>query len=433
MNTSSKSNIFLKLDWLLILLYIALVTIGWFTIYATTFTSEQINLINLTTHHGKQLVWIGFSLLIIIFILSLEASFYEKYSSILYIFSLLLLLGLFVFGRTINGQTAWYSFGGFSLQPSEFVKATTALAVAKIMGDNLFDIRKTRDLRSVLLVLAIPFVLILTQPDFGSAIIYFAFIFVLLRMGLSIRLFLSLFLMTLLFISTIKFGIIYTLFVSLLLLGLFFYYAYKRQSLFFRKYWHYIIGTVLMVLILVFTGDLLYKKVLKPHHKDRLALWLRMEKDPNKIKSLKKSFGFNNDQSIKTIASGGLVGKGFLEGDRTNGKFVPEQHTDYIFSTIGEEFGFLGSSFVVILFMLLILRIIQRAELQKSKFSRVYGYGVASIFFVHFVINIGMVLDLLPTVGIPLPFFSYGGSSLWGFTILLFIFIKLDANKTNEF
>ncbi len=173
--------------------------------------------------------------------------------------------------------------------------------------------------------------------------------------------------------------------------------------------------------------------MLKPHHKDRLALWLRLEKDPSKIKILKRSFGFNNDQSIKTIASGGLTGKGFLEGDRTNGKFVPEQHTDYIFSTIGEEFGFLGSSFVIILFVLLILRILQKAEMQKSKFSRIYGYGVASIFFVHFAINIGMVLDLLPTVGIPLPFFSYGGSSLWGFTILLFIFIKLDANKANEF
>jgi rod shape determining protein RodA len=173
--------------------------------------------------------------------------------------------------------------------------------------------------------------------------------------------------------------------------------------------------------------------VLKPHHRDRLSLWLRMEKDPKKIRELKRSFGFNNDQSIKTIASGGGRGKGFLEGDRTNGKFVPEQHTDYIFSAIGEESGFIGSSIVIILFMILILRIIYRAEHQKSKFSRVYGYGVASIFFVHFAINIGMVLDLLPTVGIPLPFFSYGGSSLWGFTILLFIFIKLDANKANEF
>ncbi len=433
MQISGKSNFFLELDWLLILIYLALVTIGWFTIYATTFSSEQVALINLTTYHGKQLLWILFSFLLIILLFSIEAAFYERFSSILYIISLGLLIGLFAFGKTINGQTAWYSFGGFSLQPSEFVKVTTALAVAKIMGDNLFDIKKTSDLRNVLLVLAIPFVLILIQPDFGSAIIYFSFIFVLLRMGLSIRLFLSLLVMTLLFISTIKFGVGATLLVSLLLLGIFFYYAYKRQRMFFRKYWPFAIGSVLFILFLVFSSNLVYKKALKPHHQDRLSLWLRMEKDPNKIRSLKRSFGFNNDQSIKTIASGGFFGKGFLDGDRTNGKFVPEQHTDYIFSTIGEEFGFLGSSIVVILFVLLILRILQKAESQRSKFSRVYGYGVASVFFVHFAINIGMVLDLLPTVGIPLPFFSYGGSSLWGFTILLFIFIKLDANKANEF
>jgi len=429
---SSKSNPLLNLDWLLILLYLILVIVGWLSIYATTFSFEGSDLINLTTYHGKQLMWIGFSFLIIIIILSIEASFYERFSSIFYVISLLFLLGLFIFGKTINGQTAWYSFGGFSLQPSEFVKATTALAVAKIMGDNLFNIKKLSDYKYVLLVLFIPFFLILLQPDFGSAIIYFAFVFVLLREGLSIRLFAGLFIVLLLFISTIKFGLLSTLIFSLMLMGLFFYYAYKRESMFFRKYWHLVIASVLVVILLLFSGNYLYKNGLKPHHKDRLALWLRMEKDPAKIRSLKRSFGFNNDQSIKTIASGGFSGKGFLEGDRTNGRFVPEQHTDYIFSTIGEEFGFIGSSFVIILFILLILRILQKAELQKSKFSRIYGYGVASIFFVHFAINIGMVLDLLPTVGIPLPFFSYGGSSLWGFTILLFIFIKLDANKAYE-
>ncbi len=431
---SSKSNLFLEIDWLLVLLYFILIIAGWFIIYATTQSADtvDVDLINLSTHYGKQLVWIGFSILIIVLVLSIEASFYERFSSIFYMITIVMLLGLFLFGKTINGQTAWYSFGGFSLQPAEFMKATTALAVAKIMGDNLFSIKRTKDFWSVLLILFIPFVLILLQPDFGSAIIYFTFIFVLLREGLSIRFLGSLFLLLILFVSTIKFGVIYTLSGSLLLLGLFFYYAYKRESMFFRKYWHLVIGAVLIVVLIVFSGSFLYKNALKPHHKDRLALWLRMEKDPVKIKSLKRSFGFNNDQSIKTIASGGLTGKGFLDGDRTNGKFVPEQHTDYIFSTIGEEFGFVGSSFIVILFTLLILRILQKAEQQKSKFSRIYGYSVASILFIHFAINIGMVLDLLPTVGIPLPFFSYGGSSLWGFTILLFIFIKLDANKANE-
>ena len=432
MKIRSKANILLELDWLLIILYLVLITAGWFTIYATTQTTEQVDLINLTTYYGKQLIWIGFSFVIIFIILIFDASFYERFSSVFYMISLLLLAGLFLFGKTINGQTAWYSFGGFSLQPAEFVKATTALAVAKIMGDNLFSVKKFKDLKNVLLVLGIPFILIALQPDFGSAIIYSTFIFVLLREGLNIRLFASLFAVLILFISSIKIGAFNTIFIIFILLGIFYYFTFKRESMFFRKYWPSVIGSFLIIIGIVFSGNLIYRKVLKPHHKDRLALWLRMEKDPKKIRELKRSFGFNNDQSIKTIASGGLVGKGFLDGDRTNGKFVPEQHTDYIYSTIGEEFGFIGSTIVIILFSLMILRILYKAEHQKSKFTRVYGYSVASIFFIHFVINTGMVLDLLPTVGIPLPFFSYGGSSLWGFTILLFIFIKLDSNKANE-
>lgn len=429
---TSRSNILLELDWLLILLYIVLIIAGWFAIYATTHTTEQIAFINVTTYYGKQLIWIGFSFLIIIVILSMDASFYERFSSIFYLLSLILLAGLFVFGKTINGQTAWYSFGSFSLQPAEFVKATTALAVAKIMGDKLFNIKKFIDLKNVLLVLGIPFALIALQPDLGSAIIYFSFIFVLLREGLNVKLFASLFAILILFISSIKIGVLNTILITFFLLGLFYYFTFKRENMFFRKHWPTVIGSFIIILGIVYSGHFIFNKALKPHHKDRLALWLRMEKDPKKIKELKRSFGFNNDQSIKTIASGGFTGKGFLDGDRTNGKFVPEQHTDYIYSAIGEEFGFLGSTVIIILFMLLILRILFKAENQKSKFTRVYGYGVASIFFIHFVINIGMVLDLLPTVGIPLPFFSYGGSSLWGFTILLFVFIKLDANKVNE-
>lgn len=430
---SKNTNILLEIDWVLIFLYLLLVIAGWFSIYATDFSTEASGLINLSTYYGKQLIWIGLSLVLIILILSLEASFYERFSSIFYIVSLFLLAGLFLFGKTINGQTAWYSFSGFSLQPSELAKITTALALSKVMSDNLFDIKKLTDFKDVLIVLFIPFLLIILQPDFGSAIIYFAFIFVMLRQGLSIQLFAILFGITIIFISTIKFGVSISLFVSIFLLLLFFYYAYKRQKLFFRKNLPAVITATLGLILLIIGSNIFHKQVLKPHHKDRIALWLRMEKDPKKIKSLKKTYGFNNDQAVKTIASGGFIGKGYLEGDRTNGNFVPEQHTDYIFSTIGEEFGFIGSSVVVLLFVLLILRIVYKAEQQKSKFSRIYGYSVASILFVHFSINIGMVLDLLPTVGIPLPFFSYGGSSLWGFTILLFIFIKLDANKINEF
>ena len=183
---------------------------------------------------------------------------------------------------------------------------------------------------------------------------------------------------------------------------------------------------------LSFGVQFFYKSILKPHQQDRISLWLRLEKDPQKLEEMKRTFAYNLNESEKAISSGGLTGKGFMEGTRTTGKFVPEQHTDYIFSTVGEEWGFLGSALVIILFVLLLIRILHLAELQKSQFSRVYGYGVAAIIFMHFMINIGMVMGLIPTIGIPLPMFSYGGSGLWAFTILLFIFIKLDSNRINE-
>lgn len=430
--TASKSNIFSQLDWVLILLYFILVVMGWFSIYATTTTEEYMGVLNLNSFYGKQAIWILMSVVIIILILAIEAPFYERFASVFYMVSIVFLLGLFLFGNTVKGQTNWYSFAGFSIQPSEFVKATTALAVAKIMGDNLFDIRKQSDFRNVLLVLFIPFIIIILLPDVGSAIIYTAFIFVLLREKMPVVYFVFLFVLMLVFISTIKFGIVFTIIFPLFLIAAFSYYAYKKSELFFRKNTLPLVGIVLGLILMVFASDYAHKNILKKHHQDRLALWLRLEKDPHKLRYLKRDYGYNNDQSVKAIATGGLTGKGFLEGNRTNGNFVPEQHTDYVFSAVGEEFGFVGSAIVVVLFMILILRIINRAELQKSKFSRIYGYGVASIFFLHFVINIGMVTDLLPTVGIPLPFFSYGGSSLWGFTILLFIFIKLDSNIANE-
>ncbi len=235
------------------------------------------------------------------------------------------------------------------------------------------------------------------------------------------------------FILTIKLGVMKTLFVSGLILGLNIFYAQKRQPLFIMRNYPILIGIALGTVITIFGSRLAFDHILEPHHQDRLKLWLKTEKDPRKINQLKRTYGYNNDQSIKTIASGGFLGKGFLQGDRTKGQFVPAQSTDYIFSAVGEEFGFIGSAFVIILFIGLILRLIYQAERQKNNFNKYYGYGVAAIFFTHFFVNIGMVIDLLPTVGIPLPFFSYGGSSLWSFTILLFIFIKIDANKIDEF
>jgi rod shape determining protein RodA len=423
----------LYVDWVLVFLYMALVIIGWFTIFAVTGPDTFSDIFNFKESYGKQLLWIGMSVVLIVFVLSIENQFYERYSGIFYIISIVMLLGLFVFGKNINGQTNWYSIGGFTLQPSEFVKITTALAVSSMIGDNLFDLKKFKDLKYILLILFIPIAIIVIQKDVGSALVFFSFIFVLLRKGLSIQFFYSLIGISVLFIITVRLGVGITLVAVYSIFALLIYYAVKRQPLFFRRNFPIVIGGFLSVTILVFGSDFAFRKVLEPHHQDRIELWLRMENSPEKIRELKKTYGYNNDQSIQTIASGGFTGKGFLDGDRTNGKFVPEQHTDYIFSAIGEEFGFLGSSLVIILFLGLILRLLYKAEIQKSKFNRYYGYSVAAIFFTHFAINIGMVLDILPTVGIPLPFISYGGSSLWAFTILLFIFVRLDASRLDDF
>jgi rod shape determining protein RodA len=427
---SSKN---LYVDWVLVFIYMALVIIGWFTIFAVTGPDTFSDIFNFKESYGKQLLWIGMSMVLIVFVLSIENQFYERYSGIFYIISIAMLLGLFVFGKNINGQTNWYSIGGFTLQPSEFVKITTALAVSSMIGDNLFDLKKFKDLKYILLILFIPIAIIVIQKDVGSALVFFSFIFVLLRKGLSIQFFYSLIGISVLFIITVRLGIGITLIAVYSIFALLIYYAVKRQPLFFRRNFPIVIGGFLSVTILVFGSDFAFRKVLEPHHQDRIELWLRMENSPEKIRELKKTYGYNNDQSIQTIASGGFTGKGFLDGDRTNGKFVPEQHTDYIFSAIGEEFGFLGSSLVIILFLGLILRLLYKAEIQKSKFNRYYGYSVAAILFTHFAINIGMVLDILPTVGIPLPFISYGGSSLWAFTILLFIFVRLDASRLDDF
>ena len=233
--------------------------------------------------------------------------------------------------------------------------------------------------------------------------------------------------MALLGIATLKFGVTVTLALAALVIACYF--------VFFLKKRRYILQSILLLIactVIAFSVKLFYNHILQEHQQDRISIWLRLEKDPEKLEAMKRSISYNLHESEKAISSGGVSGKGFMEGTRTIGNFVPEQHTDYIFSTVGEEWGFLGSSFVVVLFVLLLVRILYLAEQQKSQFSRVYGYSVASILFFHFMINVGMVMGLIPTVGIPLPFFSYGGSSLWGFTILLFIFIKLDSNRINE-
>ena len=420
-----KKNIFFGIDWLLVLLYFVLIFFGWINIYSATVNEEAVNLINFSTEYGKQLIWIGLSFPIIILILFFDAKFYEKYASLIYLVGLCSLIGLFIIGKNINGATSWYDFGGFSLQPSEFVKAATALAIAKLVSDKQFNLKKWNTQIQSFLILFFPAILITLQPDPGSALVYTAFIFVLYREGLPIFYITIGFVAIFLFIITLYFGYVNVILGSFafLIIILLYFNFYRKKAL--KKGWIRILGIYLISILFITSVDFVFNKVFEQRHRDRFDILLGKTKDI-------KSIGYNTNQSVTTIASGGITGKGFLEGERTQGDFVPEQQTDYIFTTVGEEWGFIGSSIVVVIFILFLLRIIHIAERQKNKFSRVYGYSITAIFFTHFAINIGMVLGLLPTIGIPLPFFSYGGSALWGFTVLLFIFIRLDANRSNE-
>lgn len=421
-----QTDRYFKFDWITILLFLLLVGFGWMNILSASHIGENIDYFNFSQPYGKQLVFIALTLFLIIVLLSIEAKFYERFSSIIYLIGLLSLIGLFVFGKNVNGATSWYGIGGMTIQPSEFAKAATALAVAKYVSDMNTDIKTFKDQIRLCIIIALPAILVLLQNDAGSTLVYGSFFFVLYREGLP-KIYLSVIvILGLISVAALKFGPLITI-VAFSVLVISFHFLRKKKPSIIQP-----LAMLLTAVIITFGVNFFYKNILQPHQQDRISLWLRLEKDPAKIEQMRRDILYNLYESEKAISSGGPLGKGFLEGTRTTGKFVPEQHTDYIFSTVGEEWGFLGSAFVVIIFVLLLLRILHLAELQKTQFSRVYGYSVVSILFFHFMINIGMVMGLIPTIGIPLPFFSYGGSGLWGFTILLFIFIKLDSNKINE-
>jgi len=415
----SAGNILLRLDWVMILLYFALVGIGWMSIYSASYNANS-TLSFLAQPAGRQQLFIGLSIGLIVFLFALETKFYERFSSIIYIISLLSLIGLFIFGKTISGATSWYQFGGFSLQPSEFAKFATALALAKYLSDLQTDIKKLKHQLIALAIIFLPALIIIPQPDPGSALVYTAFFFVLYREGLPPIYLLLGFIGIFLFVLTLALSpLIVTLIATVITLLL--YLKNRKRKPKKRIY----LGILFTCVALSFSVNYIFENVFEQRHRDRFNIVLGKKVD-------NRGIGYNTHQSEITIGNGGWIGKGWLKGTQTKGGFVPEQHTDYIFSTVGEEWGFIGSAFVIVLFVALMMRVLSRAEKQKSKFSRVYGYSVAAILFIHFTINIGMVLGVFPTVGIPLPFFSYGGSGLWGFTILLFIFIKLDANRINE-
>lgn len=408
-NQSITNNI----DWISIIIYAALVILGWLNIYSSSLSSME-------GTSDKQLIFIVLTIPLIFTVVSIDGKFYEKYASIIFGVSLLSLMGLFLFGKTIAGQRCWYAIGSFTLQPSEFAKAATSLALAKFLSDTQINLKETNRQIQALAIILFPVLLILPQPDPGSALIYSIFIIVLYREGLPAWYVWTGFITILLFVLTLVFEPQYIILAALAILL----FVHFKSRLADRNA---IMSTILLVLItgFVFSVDYIFDNVFKQHHRDRFNILLGKSVDMN-------GTGYNTNQSEIAIGSGGWLGKGFLEGTQTKGGFVPEQHTDYIFTTVGEEWGFAGSLLVLGLFAGLLLRIIYLAERQKTKFSRVYGYCVAGILFTHFFVNIAMVSGIFPTIGVPLPFFSYGGSGLWGFTILLFIFIKMDANKVNE-
>ncbi len=408
-NQSLTNNI----DWVCISIYIALVLMGWLNIYSSSLSSTE-------GTAEKQFIFIVLTIPLIFILLYVDGKFYEKYASIIYGISLLSLVGLFAFGKTIAGQRCWYGIGSFTLQPSEFAKAATALALAKYLSDSQINLKDVNRQIQALAIVFLPVMLILPQPDPGSALIYSIFIIVLYREGLPAWYVLTGFVAILLFVLTLVLPPQYVILLALIAIV----FIYYKSRLGDRNL---VLSSILFVVIsgFVLSVNYVFNNVFKQHHRDRFNILLGKSVDM-------KGIGYNTNQSEIAIGSGGWFGKGFLEGTQTKGGFVPEQHTDYIFTTVGEEWGFLGSLLVVGLFVGLFLRLIYLAERQKTKFSRVYGYCVAGILFIHFFVNIAMVLGIFPTIGVPLPFFSYGGSGLWGFTILLFIFIKMDANKVNE-
>jgi len=406
-----------KFDWITIFLFAVLVGVGWFNIYSASLSDLGSVFVDFDQIYFKQIIWIGLNVILIIFILAIDAKFYERFASIIYLVSLASLILLFPFGKEISGATSWYSFGGISIQPSEFAKAATALALAKYLSDIQTSMKRLKDQLRAFVIFALPALLIIPQPDPGSALVYGAFIFTMYREGLHFAYLLLGFFAALLFIGTLVLGVTWvSVIVTLIAVVIYVKNQKKRPNPF--KY-----ATIVVACIaFAFSVNYIFNNVFEQRHRDRFNIVLGKEIDA-------KGIGYNTNQSEIAIGSGGWTGKGWTQGTQTKGNFVPEQHTDYIFSTVGEEWGFLGAVVVVLLFLALIVRVLVLAERQRSKFSRIYGYSVAAILFVHFFVNIGMVTGLLPTIGIPLPFFSYGGSSLWGFTILLFIFVRLDGSN----
>lgn len=408
-----------KLDWVAVLLYILLIAMGWINIYAVVFDANASqNIWDISLNSGRQLLFIIASFVIILAIIIIDMRFYETFAYLFYGLVLFALLLIPVIGKEVGGNKSWFGIGSFGLQPSEFAKFATALVVAKVIGSVGFKMDNLRNQALLLAIIVVPMGLILLQKDFGTAIVFASFLLVFYREGMSPFLLIVGVSMSIIAILTLiveNQWYLYGAIVVILTVVVFFGKRTVKRIL-------PLSAGALLIILTIQSFDYVINNVLPIRHKKRLEALVNPNFDPMGI-------NWNVTQSKIAIGSGGFMGKGFLKGTQTKFDFVPEQSTDFIFCTIGEEHGWFGSLVVISLFMALLLRVVFIAERQKNRFARAYGYSVASIFFFHFAVNIGMTIGLFPVIGIPLPFFSYGGSSLWGFTILLFILLKLDAHR----
>jgi len=418
MATRERRSAISNIDWWTILIFLVLSGIGLISIYSAGFNELRPSLFDFTTVYGKQLIWIGIALLLGFFILIIDAKFFSTFAYVIYGVTTLLLLSVLFFGSEVNSSKSWFVITDtIRFQPAELAKFSAALVLGKYLVTDFSGFSVWRPGITVSLLLFIPMLLILFQIDTGSLLVFFAFIFVLYREGMSGNVLIFAFLLILMFLLTLlldKLIIIAAL--GVIAIGLVFFIKRTRRNLLV------LFSVFALIIGMVYSVGYMYEKVLSDHQKKRIDVLLGKDNDI-------KGAGYNVNQSMIAIGSGGIAGKGFLNGTQTRFKFVPEQNTDFIFCTIGEEWGFIGSAVVVLLYVLLLLRIIFLAERQRSHFSRIYGYGLAAVLCFHVMINIGMTIGLAPVVGIPLPFVSYGGSSMLSFTVMLFVFIKQDAAR----
>jgi rod shape determining protein RodA len=419
MNNQQQRSFFFNVDWAVIFVYLALCTIGWLNIHSAVFDEKHPGFMDLDTNYGKQFVYIIIGLITGIIILLLESRFFSALAPVFYGITVVLLIIVLVVGRNVGGNQAWISLGGgFRLQPSELAKFSTCLLLARYLsGANV----RVADPKSFLIagaIIGFPMFLIMLQPDAGSTLVFSSLIFVLYREGVSPYFLILEGLFITLFVLTLKVNNLMFIVGALIVLALIILFLFRRN----RKVMPIILTGLAVCIAFVFSVNFLYTKVLKPHQKVRIDIVLGITSD-------NKGKGYNVNQSKIAIGSGKLWGRGYMQGTQTKYSFVPEQSTDFIFCTIGEEWGFAGATVVLGLYLFLVLRIIRIAERQRSPFSRIYAYGIASVIFFHVVINVGMTIGIVPSIGIPLPLISYGGSSLLSFTIMLFVLVKLDSNR----